>query len=109
MSFTKGFQKTASLEEAGQIVSRLGKGLKASGGHSVGDTLKLKGLKHISEAVKSSGGVGKSLSTSTGRKALAEGVGKAAPALGTTAAYGYGAKKLYDKASGGNSGNQGYY
>jgi hypothetical protein len=108
MSFTNGFAKTAGVEEVGQVAGRLAKGLKSSGASTVGDALKLKGLSHISKAVESSGGIGKSLTTKAGRGALAEGVGKAAPSIGALGAYGYAGKKVYDKASNG-SGNQGGY
>lgn len=113
MSFTHGFFKTSTPDPIifSGIGKAIGKGLKAGGEATVKDSLKLKGLKHVTEAVKSSGGLGKSFTTQKGREALAEGVGKAAPSIGAAAGYGIGAKKVYDKVSKGDSGQQGggYY
>lgn len=77
----------------------LSKGLKAGGEHTVKDTLKLKGLKHIRDAVHNAGGTKKSLTTQAGRERLAEGVGKAAPSLAMGGAYAAGLKKVYDRVS----------
>lgn len=113
MSFTKGFLKVAGVEEVGQVGSRLIKGLKSSGSATIGDTLKLKGLKHVSDAVERSGGIGKSLGTKAGRRSLAQGIGKAAPSIGMGGAYLAGAKKVYNKMTdngygGGYGGTSGY-
>lgn len=110
MSFVDGFLKMAApkipkklgpgfFSQAKDVGSAAFKGVKASGGQTVGSALKLEGLSHISDAAKKGGGYGKMLSTQGGRKNLAEAVGKAAPSIGALGAYGYGAKKVYDKAT----------
>jgi len=101
MSFVKGFSKIA----ADPIVfSNIGKSLAAgareAGKHTVADTLKLKGLKHLKDAVTEAGGMGKAFTTQSGREALAKGVGRAAPAIGMAGLYAAGGKKIYDKAKG---------
>lgn len=111
MSFTRGFSKLAAgvLEQGAGLVKMVGKGVAQSGNSTIKDALKLKGLGHISQAAKASGGIGKSLSTPAGRARMAKSLGKAAPSVGALGLYGVGAKKIYDKASEGNGGNQGYY
>jgi len=89
--FTEGFSKLAG------IGSSLYKGLKASGAETVGSSLGLGGLKHISEAVKRAKGIGNAMKDPIHRELLAEAVGKAAPSLGAAAGYGVAGKKLYDK------------
>jgi hypothetical protein len=107
MSFIDGFEKTAGpMDEAAVIAGRLRRGVGAAAKDTVGDTLKLKGVSHISDAAKASGGWGKMITSKGGRRNLAEAVGKAAPSLAVGGGYAYGAKKLYDKASGNN--NSGY-
>lgn len=110
MSFVNGFNKLAGEPVAfGAIGKKLLGGLKAGGGETIKDTLKLKGLKHISDAAKASGGWKKSLTTQAGRETLAEGVGKAAPSVGMAAGYGMAAKKAYNKLSRGDDQGQGGY
>ena len=110
MSFLNGFSKVAgAMDEAATIVKSLGKGLKASGGSTVGDALKLKGLGHISDAAKASGGWKNAVTTSAGRAAMGEAVGKAAPSIGALGAYGYAGKKAYNKLTGSSQPQQGYY
>lgn len=107
MSFLTGFKLASTFSEAAEVTKSLAKGVQASGKSSVGDALKLKGLSHISDAAKASGGWGKAFSTKGGRKAMAEGVGKAAPSIGVGGAYAAGAKKVYDKTT--ENQQQGYY
>lgn len=115
MTFTTAFEKTAGATldaalKAGKKVwrgtkalsTRYSRGLTESGASTVSDTLKLKGLKHVSDAVTEAGGVGKSLSTVKGRGLLAAGLGKATPSIGALGAYGVGAKKTYDATLGGS-------
>jgi hypothetical protein len=111
MSFSTGFTKTAGEPVAfGAIGGALKKGLSHAGSSTVkGAFNPMTGAKHISEAVKGAGGVGKSFSTQKGREALAEGIGKAAPHIATTGGYLYGAKKVYNKMNESNSSQQGYY
>ena len=108
MSFLTGLKLASTFSEAAEVTKSLAKGVQASGKSSVGDALKLKGLSHISDAAKASGGWKKGFTTSGGRKAMAEGVGKAAPSLGAGAAYAAGAKKAYNKVTEDNQ-PQGYY
>jgi hypothetical protein len=110
MSFTDGFFKLAAEPVVfSALANAAKKGLSHAGGSTIKDALKLKGLSHIGEAVKKSGGLGKSFTTQAGREALAEGVGKAAPSLGAAAAYGVGAKKVYNKVSENDNRGQGGY
>lgn len=110
MSFTHGFEKHAAEPIVFSGIGKaIGKGLKAGGESTVKDAFKLKGLKHIGDAVKSSGGVGKSFTTQKGREALAEGVGKAAPSIAAGGAYLGAAKKVYNKVSEKNQSQGGYY
>lgn len=110
MSFVKGFLKTAADPIIFSNIAKAGlKGLKAGGESSVKDAIKLKGLKHVSDAVHASGGLKKSVTTQAGRERLAEGIGKAAPSIGAGAAYGLAAKKVYNKASENNQPQGGYY
>ena len=55
--------------------------------------------------------MGKALSTPGGRKAVATGIGKAAPSLAVGAAGAVAAKKVYDKTLGSDNDKQnaGYY
>lgn len=98
--FIKGLKKSAS------VLSGLKSGLSQAAKSTVGDALKLKGLSHITNAIKSSGGLSSAVKSEAGRKALSEGVGKAAPSLAAATAYGVGAKKLYDRMSQNNEGYQ---
>lgn len=106
MSFVKGFEKTAADPIIfSNIAKKLGKGLSESGSATIKDTLKLKGLKHVSDAVK--GGVGKALTSQSGRERLAEGIGKAAPSIAAGGAYLTGLYKAYKKVN--QPDEQGYY
>jgi hypothetical protein len=108
--FLDRFLKTAGImDQTGKALSSLKSGLTEAGKATVGDTLKLKGLKHIGDAIKGAGGISNAVKTESGRKALAEGVGKAAPSLGVVAGYAAGAKKVYDKASSKDSDQPYYY
>lgn len=108
MKFTAGFIKVAGDPiKWGAMVKSLGTGLRESGGATIKDTLKLKGLKHIKDSVDAAGGIGNALKTQKGREGLMRGLGKAAPSLGVTGLYAAGAKKVYDKVS--NNPQQGYY
>lgn len=100
MSFLKGFEKTAAEPIVfSNIAKKVGKGLIESGSATIKDTLKLRGLKHVHEAVKNSGGVGKSLTTQAGRERLAHGMGKAAPAAAVGGAYTAALYKTYKKVN----------
>lgn len=110
--FVDGFNKLAADPIIFSNIGRsLSKGLKAGGEHTVKDTIKLKGLKHIRDAARASGGAKKSLTTQAGRERLAEGIGKAAPSLAMGGAYAAGLKKVYDRVSkeDGQQTHQGYY
>jgi hypothetical protein len=121
VGFAKGLLKVATLTETiSKILAEgvesgkeIGKGLKASGAHTLGDTLKLKGLSHVPEAAKAAGGMGKALSSKAGRLSLWHAAGKAVPSLGTAGVYGglayKGAKKLYDRSGSGGYGDYAQY
>ena len=113
---TSGEMMTSALKAGGKlwrgakaVGGRLAQGVSESGGSTVSNALKLQGLKHISDAITTAGGVGKSLSTAKGRGTLATGVGKAAPSLAALGAYGVGAKKIYDATLGGSGQKQPEY
>jgi len=76
------------------------KGVSESTKNTIGDTLKLKGLKHLPDAVEKGGGFKKTFGTEAGRKNFSEALGKATPAIATGAAYGAIGKKIYDKTLG---------
>ena len=121
MSFTSAFNKIAfdtakvmpaikkGLSEAKTLGGAALRGLKSSGGETIGDSLKLKSLGHIGKAVDKAGGLGKSLGTAEGRKGLAEGVGKAAPSIAAGTGYTLLGKKLYDKTLGSQDNGPAYY
>jgi hypothetical protein len=104
MSFVKSMLKEAGIGPAAKRVAHeawegaksFGKGLHSTGSHTLGDTLSLKSLKHLSAAAES----GASVKTREGRMRLSEALGKSAPSLAVGGAYAYGAKKLYDKTLG---------
>jgi hypothetical protein len=114
MTFIHGISKVAgaldgvarvakrALVGGTQVAKGLGKGLSQAGAGTVGDALKLKGLSGLGTAAA---GVG----TGAGRKAFGQALGKAAPSIAAGAAYGYGAKKVYDKTLGAPNANEGYY
>lgn len=111
MNFISGFMKLAAEPI---VFSGIGKalktGLKAAGGTAVKDAINpLKGAAHIGEAAKKSGGWGKAFTTQAGREHMAEGIGKAAPHAAVAGAAAYGAKKVYNKVSGGSQQQQGGY
>lgn len=111
MSFVDGFLKIAAAEPINftEVGKSLWKGLKSSGGSKVKEAINpLTIHKHLSEAAKKAGGWGKAFTSQAGRQHLAEGVGKAAPSLGMAGAYAYGAKKIYDKATAGQTSDN-YY
>lgn len=103
MSFTKGFEKVASTKANAfasgttKFIKDIARGVKDSGAESIRDTLKLKGLKHTSDAIKTHGGIGMVTGSEKGRAALAYGLGRSAPALAVAGLYGVGGKKLHDK------------
>ena len=99
MSFTLGLQKTANsfANKVTETVKTVARGVKSSGGETIGDTLKLKGLKHIKDTVKRHGGVGMILHSPQSRADLAHSVGKAAPSLAAATLYGVAANKLRKK------------
>ena len=88
----------SALKSVGEVGAAAAKGTRASGAQTVGDVMKLKGLRHIPSAIEQAGGVRKALSTPAGRELFGKGLGKAAPSLGAATAYLYGGKKLYDTA-----------
>lgn len=99
MKFIKGFEKTADpvkLKEIGHAVVR---GLKNSGDDTIKSTLKLQGLKHMSDAIKKNEGIGKTFKTQEGRKRFAEAFGKAVPSIATAGVYGAAANKVYKKVA----------
>jgi hypothetical protein len=127
-NFVNGFEKTAAKAQAASkamdtakkilhggkdVAVAFGKGVKSSGGHTVSDVLKLKGLYSTpAEAIKRSGGIHKALTTVQGRKALSEAAGKVLPQAVAAGAYGAGAKKLYDATLGSDNqsaASMGYY
>lgn len=99
MSFTQGLQKTANsfANKVTETVKTVARGVKSSGGETIGDTLKLKGLKHIKDTVKRHGGIGMILHSPHSRSELAHSVGKAAPSLAMAALYGSAANKARKK------------
>jgi hypothetical protein len=105
MSFAHGFKKTATLTEsiakglAGTIQAgkSIAKGVYDSGGHTIGDTLKMKGLKHISDAASHQGGLINAMKSAGGRDAVFSALGKAAPSLGMAGVYTGAAYKGYKK------------
>lgn len=106
---SQSIKKSASVfQQAGKALSGLKSGLMQAGKSTVGESLKLKGLSHISDAIKNSGGLSNAVKSESGRKALSEGVGKAAPSIAAATAYGVAAKKLYDRMSKSNEESQ-YY
>lgn len=121
MSFTQGFIKVSADAKplAGKISDIIaggiemgksfGKGIHATGTHSIGDTLKLKGLKNVSQAAAQHGGIGAALKSGEGRKAVSEAVGKAAPSVGALGLYGGAAYKGYKTLAGNNQNQQYYY
>lgn len=116
--FTSGFEKVAISGEAiagaakkvGKGALEVGKGIlggaRESMKGSVGDALKMKGLKNISDAATQHGAAG--LKTPAGQKGWGQAIGKAAPSLAAGAGYGVAAKKVYDKAVGSDKTQQ-YY
>ena len=111
MNFTVGFLKTAAEPI---VFSGIGKalksGLKAAGNTTVKDAINpLKGAAHIGEAAKKAGGWGKAFTTQAGRELLAEGIGKAVPHAAVAGVAAAGAKKVYDKVSGGSQPQGGGY
>jgi hypothetical protein len=113
MSFKSGFAKTAGEPIAfGAIGGALRKGLQSAGAQTVKDTLHMKGnISNFTNAAKAAGGAKNLYATQKGREHLAEAVGKSAPGLGVAAGATYAAKKVYDKATKGDGGQQGqgYY
>lgn len=99
MSFTEGLNKTAKSlgSKITETVKTVAKGAKSSGSETIGDTLKLKGLRHITDTVKRHGGVGMMLHSPHSRSELAHSVGKAAPSLAMAALYGTAANKVRKK------------
>jgi hypothetical protein len=87
------------------------KGIKSTGSHTVGETLKLKGLKHVPEAAKAAGGMGKALASKAGRLSLWHAAGKSAPSAAALGLYGgiayKGLKGAYNRLS--SSGSYGSY
>lgn len=82
-------------------------GLAESAKHTVGDTLKLKGIGQGYEHAAKNLGKAKGLKDKS--RVVGEALGKAAPSLAVGGAYAYGAKKLYDKTVGSNSHDGQYY
>jgi hypothetical protein len=98
MSFVYGFSKIAAEPFSfGPIAKALKEGLISSGKQTVGDTLKLKGIKSFGEAARASGGAGNLVSTQKGRERLAKAVGEASPSLAVGGAYAAALKKGYDR------------
>lgn len=110
MSFAAGLKKQAAdpIVFSG-IGKALARGLKGSGESTIKDAVKLKGLKHIKDAVGLSGGLKKALTSQSGRERLAEGVGKAAPSLAAGGVYAAAGAKAYKKLAPKDDDNQGYY
>ena len=106
--FIQGFIKTAGEPVAFRAIGKkLLEGAREAGGHTIKDTLKLKGLKHLSDAAKEHGGISNLFTTQKGRESLAKGVGSAGPSMGMAGLYALGGKKVYDKLNNQTSDN--YY
>lgn len=115
----KHFEKVANVakgvEEVGKTLGKWGKkalvagkgagaglkaGLSEASKHTVGDTLKLKGIsqgyEHAAKNLSKAKGLGGK------SKVVGEALGKAAPSLAVAGAYGAGAKKVYNATVGKN-------
>lgn len=99
VGFRKNFEKNAEPVKLKQLGHALVRGLKSSGDDTVKSTLKMQGLKHLSDAVKKNEGIGKTLKTQEGRTRFAEAFGKAVPSIAAAGAYGVVGKKVYDKVA----------
>jgi hypothetical protein len=99
MNFCNGFLKVAGakkglteriadvLAEGVEAGKSFGKGIHATGKHTLGDTLKLKGLSHINDAATKNKGYLEAFKSKHGRKAMAEALGKAMPSVGAAGLY----------------------
>lgn len=110
----KSVEKTAEMNLTDRISNliaegiesgrEVGKGVHSTGSHTLGDTLKLKGLGHVPAAAKKAGGMGKALASKAGRLSLWHAAGKSAPSAAALGLYGgiayKGLKKAYDKMGG---------
>jgi hypothetical protein len=95
--FSQGLEKIAKI---GEVLSAAGKGLahglSEAGGHTVKDTLKLRGARESLKDLRAH--KAKDLfTTAKGSEALGKAIGKSAPSTVMGAAYAYGGSKLYSK------------
>lgn len=107
MSFSSGFSKIAQKPLVGRISEvlaegieagkALGRGIHSTGKHTLGDTLKLKGIRDFPGGLKAHGGLGEALKSKEGRKAVAEGLGSALPSAGALGLYSGALYKGYKK------------
>jgi hypothetical protein len=95
--------------QVGALYAAAKKGLGESAKHTVGDTLKLKGLKSFGQAADRAGGADKLFTSARGRQHLARALGQAAPSLAVGGAYGYAGKKILDKVNAKDQDQQGGY